>query len=180
MSDVFTVYPPKTFPGMSESTFLSRSFSDQGVRIRIRKEHRIQMKRPTSSRHSDVADGEDNVNDDDVDMSEVSRRKRSRCSSTPPVDLRSMGSPYYQQSSPPLLTNDGNGGANSFYRPPPLPPSIENNPYELSSSSSPLLHRRSRDYESTYSDFRPTTPGLSISPLLIPDHCVLTLPTSRN
>jgi hypothetical protein len=42
-SDVFTVYSSKAFPGMLESTFLSRSFSDQGVRIRIRKEHRVQM-----------------------------------------------------------------------------------------------------------------------------------------
>ena len=42
-SNVFQVYSPKTFPGLLESTFLSRSFSDQGVRIRIRKEHRIQL-----------------------------------------------------------------------------------------------------------------------------------------
>ncbi|KAI9498224.1 velvet factor [Zychaea mexicana] len=42
-SDVFTVYSSKTFPGMLESTFLSRTFSDQGVRLRIRKEHRVQM-----------------------------------------------------------------------------------------------------------------------------------------
>ncbi|KAI9331907.1 velvet factor [Pilaira anomala] len=42
-SNVFQVYPSKSFPGMLESTFLSRSFSDQGVRIRIRKEHRVQM-----------------------------------------------------------------------------------------------------------------------------------------
>ncbi|KAI7876433.1 hypothetical protein K492DRAFT_135340 [Lichtheimia hyalospora FSU 10163] len=42
-SDVFSVYSSKTFPGMLESTFLSRSFSDQGVRLRIRKEHRVQM-----------------------------------------------------------------------------------------------------------------------------------------
>ncbi|KAI9481626.1 MAG: velvet factor [Benjaminiella poitrasii] len=42
-SDVFQVYSSKTFPGVLESTFLSRSFSDQGVRIRIRKEHRVQM-----------------------------------------------------------------------------------------------------------------------------------------
>ncbi|OBZ86675.1 hypothetical protein A0J61_05283 [Choanephora cucurbitarum] len=42
-SNVFQVYSVKTFPGMLESTFLSRSFSDQGVRIRIRKEHRIQL-----------------------------------------------------------------------------------------------------------------------------------------
>ncbi|KAL7319193.1 hypothetical protein PS15m_002360 [Mucor circinelloides] len=39
-SDPFRVYSPKTFPGMSESTDLTRSFSDQGVRIRIRKEAR--------------------------------------------------------------------------------------------------------------------------------------------
>lgn len=42
-SDPFQVYPSKSFPGMLESTFLSRSFSDQGARIRIRKEHRVQM-----------------------------------------------------------------------------------------------------------------------------------------
>ncbi|KAK9701673.1 hypothetical protein K7432_011611 [Basidiobolus ranarum] len=36
-SDIFTVYSSKHFPGMEESTFLSRSFSDQGARIRIRR-----------------------------------------------------------------------------------------------------------------------------------------------
>ena len=40
VSDEFTVYSAKNFPGMSESTFISRSFGDQGVRIRIRKENR--------------------------------------------------------------------------------------------------------------------------------------------
>ncbi|KAL1920464.1 uncharacterized protein VTP21DRAFT_841 [Calcarisporiella thermophila] len=44
VSDAFTVYTAKDFPGLSESTFLSRSFSDQGVKLRIRKEHRIQIK----------------------------------------------------------------------------------------------------------------------------------------
>ncbi|KAK9763395.1 hypothetical protein K7432_009968 [Basidiobolus ranarum] len=41
ISDVFTVYAPKQFPGMSESTLLSRYFAEQGVRIRIRKENRV-------------------------------------------------------------------------------------------------------------------------------------------
>ncbi|PUU77611.1 velvet factor-domain-containing protein, partial [Tuber borchii] len=45
-SDPFTVYAAKNFPGMSESTFLSRSFGDQGVRLRIRKEPRTLLKRP--------------------------------------------------------------------------------------------------------------------------------------
>lgn len=37
------VYPPKTFPGLSESTFLTRTFGDQGVKMRIRKENRTTM-----------------------------------------------------------------------------------------------------------------------------------------
>ncbi|KAH8149502.1 uncharacterized protein LAJ45_06582 [Morchella importuna] len=47
-SEPFTVYAAKNFPGMSESTFLSRSFGDQGVRLRIRKEPRTLLKRPPS------------------------------------------------------------------------------------------------------------------------------------
>ncbi|ORX67176.1 hypothetical protein DL89DRAFT_206438, partial [Linderina pennispora] len=37
-SDVFSVYSPKRFPGMMESTRLSKLFADQGLRIRIRTE----------------------------------------------------------------------------------------------------------------------------------------------
>ncbi|RCH89494.1 hypothetical protein CU097_006141 [Rhizopus azygosporus] len=36
----FTVYSAKAFPGHLESTFLSKTFSDQGARIKIRKENR--------------------------------------------------------------------------------------------------------------------------------------------
>ncbi|GAB7364025.1 hypothetical protein MBLNU230_g4582t1 [Neophaeotheca triangularis] len=39
-SDYFTVYSAKEFPGLQESTYLSRAFSDQGVRLRLRKEPR--------------------------------------------------------------------------------------------------------------------------------------------
>ncbi|KAI9678813.1 MAG: hypothetical protein M1817_005872 [Caeruleum heppii] len=46
ISEPFTVFATKNFPGMAESTFLSRSFGDQGVRLRIRKEPRTMMKRP--------------------------------------------------------------------------------------------------------------------------------------
>ncbi|SAM06375.1 hypothetical protein [Absidia glauca] len=42
-SDVFKVYNSKSMPRSLDATFLSRSFSDQGVRIRIRKEHRVQV-----------------------------------------------------------------------------------------------------------------------------------------
>lgn len=43
-SDPWAAYSSKTFPGICESTFLSRCFSDQGVRIRIRKDHHVKPK----------------------------------------------------------------------------------------------------------------------------------------
>ncbi|KAJ5637719.1 Velvet factor [Penicillium lividum] len=45
ISDRFTVSPPKSFPGMMESTYLSRSFADQGVKLRIRKEPRTMIRK---------------------------------------------------------------------------------------------------------------------------------------
>ncbi|RFU27731.1 hypothetical protein B7463_g8607, partial [Scytalidium lignicola] len=45
ISEPFTVYPGKNWPGMSESTFLTRSFSDQGVRLRLRKEPRALLRK---------------------------------------------------------------------------------------------------------------------------------------
>jgi hypothetical protein len=52
-SEPFTVYAQKFFPGMAESTFLTRSFSDQGVRLRLRKDSRSIT---TRKRNSTVAD----------------------------------------------------------------------------------------------------------------------------
>ncbi|KAJ5476296.1 Velvet factor [Penicillium sp. IBT 31633x] len=54
ISERFTVSPPKSFPGMMESTFLSRSFADQGVKLRIRKEPRTMLKRRQDEFHPPV------------------------------------------------------------------------------------------------------------------------------
>lgn len=43
ISDHRKVLLPKDFKGMEESTYLSRAFSDQGVRLRLRKEPRAMM-----------------------------------------------------------------------------------------------------------------------------------------
>lgn len=51
-SDPFVVYAHKLFPGIEESTFLTRSFSDQGVRLRLRKDSRSIT---TRKRNSSVA-----------------------------------------------------------------------------------------------------------------------------
>ncbi|KAI9032596.1 velvet factor-domain-containing protein [Phycomyces nitens] len=43
-SNVFTVYPLNTYPGALESTFLSRAFSSQGIRITTRKQPHMQIR----------------------------------------------------------------------------------------------------------------------------------------
>ncbi|KAJ3032608.1 hypothetical protein HDV00_007327 [Rhizophlyctis rosea] len=45
-SEEFHVYPAKKFPGMEESTYLSRTFAEQGLNIRIRKENRAKRIKP--------------------------------------------------------------------------------------------------------------------------------------
>jgi hypothetical protein len=44
-SEPFPVHGPKQFPGLSESTALTRSFSEQGVRLRVRKEPRTLLRK---------------------------------------------------------------------------------------------------------------------------------------
>ena len=39
-ANAHTAYAHKDFPGMLESTFLTRSFGDQGVKLKTRKEPR--------------------------------------------------------------------------------------------------------------------------------------------
>ncbi|OJJ48318.1 hypothetical protein ASPZODRAFT_14462 [Penicilliopsis zonata CBS 506.65] len=45
ISEPFTVSLPKSFPGMAESTLLSKSFADQGVKLRLRKQPRTSINR---------------------------------------------------------------------------------------------------------------------------------------
>ncbi|KAJ3131590.1 hypothetical protein HDU90_008191 [Geranomyces variabilis] len=54
LTDVFEVSPPKTFPGMTESTALSKCFARQGVPIHIRKD----WCQPSSAGGGDAAAGE--------------------------------------------------------------------------------------------------------------------------
>lgn len=55
ISNTFTVFSPKSFPGMTESSFLTRTFSDQGVKLRLRKDSRTMTTRKRS-RQSGVPD----------------------------------------------------------------------------------------------------------------------------
>lgn len=45
VSNPFPIYSSKNFPGLPETTFLTRSFGDQGIKVRVRKEHRNQVRK---------------------------------------------------------------------------------------------------------------------------------------
>ncbi|KAI8095678.1 velvet factor-domain-containing protein [Thamnidium elegans] len=68
ISNKFFVYSAKKFPGMEESTFLSRSFADQGLKIRIRKELRQRRKL------SKISDSEENNNNSDNNSNDASTK----------------------------------------------------------------------------------------------------------
>ncbi|KAF2830510.1 hypothetical protein CC86DRAFT_267387, partial [Ophiobolus disseminans] len=51
-SDIFKVVSPKDFQGLKESTYISKSFADQGVRLRLRKEARASA-HGTKRRHEE-------------------------------------------------------------------------------------------------------------------------------
>ncbi|KAI1473129.1 velvet factor-domain-containing protein [Daldinia caldariorum] len=55
-SDPFKVHAGRAFPGMAESTFLTRSFSDQGVRLRLRKDSRQIANKKKNLRMTDQLD----------------------------------------------------------------------------------------------------------------------------
>lgn len=81
MSQVFTVYPAKRFPGMQESTPLSRLFAAQGLKIRIRKDSRKVLKGSNNNNDDDdeeQMDEMDELSNSDTSVSQESRQNLKR------------------------------------------------------------------------------------------------------
>lgn len=55
ITNVFTVFPAKLFPGMADSTALTRTFSDQGVKVRLRKDSSTMAARKRSRQANDTS-----------------------------------------------------------------------------------------------------------------------------
>ncbi|KAI6380914.1 hypothetical protein MCOR25_001440 [Pyricularia grisea] len=89
-SQPFTVYPQKNFEGMAESTFLTRSFSDQGVRLRVRKDSRAMTTRKRNHQHAEVAKKHSEW--DRKQTSAVSRHSSINENDSTPTDARGPGS----------------------------------------------------------------------------------------
>ncbi|KAG0171408.1 hypothetical protein DFQ29_008841, partial [Apophysomyces sp. BC1021] len=142
-SDVFIVYSTRTFPGMLDSTFLSRSFSDQGARIRIRKEHRTQ---PPGSRKRKVSDAEESS---DGRVSPPAPRPRlAERHNSPSTPEMHAGHPWYWQPSPSAIQaptpytrresiNSNSSGTDSTGSPNVTPVSPPQQPYDQPQRFSP-------------------------------------------
>lgn len=107
LSDKFHVVLPKDFKGLEESTYLSRAFSDQGVRLRLRKEPRGMMgtKRSYSGEQAPISNTPIRPNVD------YPSSKKSRQDYSPRVGSSAATTPSlpYQMSHVPRLpysTND--------------------------------------------------------------------------
>ena len=64
-TDCFKVYSPKKFPGVADSTALSKCFAQQGVKISIRKDNEKEGKRAKRKRSNQNGDGDNGVDGDD-------------------------------------------------------------------------------------------------------------------
>ncbi len=140
-SDDFAVFSAKKFPGLSESTALSRTVAEQGCRVRIRRDVRMRRRdnKPTAG-----ADYDDNAEE------EYGRRRRTqtpdvlrpRSVSNSSMDTSGYGHdhsrrpsnadythhppppPMYQPNQPGRILSFGHGGqdcAPQVYAPPPPP-----------------------------------------------------------
>ncbi|KAN0065637.1 hypothetical protein ACQY0O_000766 [Thecaphora frezii] len=82
----FNVYTAKRFPGMEESTPLSKSFADQGLKVRVRKQPRMR-RRGSKRKDGSRSDGSDADNPTTNVPGDRRSPKRSRGSEEPPPQV---------------------------------------------------------------------------------------------
>ncbi|EPQ27423.1 uncharacterized protein PFL1_04961 [Pseudozyma flocculosa PF-1] len=101
----FNVYTAKRFPGMEESTPLSKSFADQGLKVRVRKQPRMR-RRSSKRKESSRSDGSDADNPPATLSGDRRSPKRSRPSAepAPPVPPLPISAPHHRR---PLVHDDG-------------------------------------------------------------------------
>lgn len=138
-TDVFDVFSAKKFPGLQESTALSRTVAEQGCRVRIRRDVRMRKREKTGKGGKDAAPREDNF----VAKPRVEAARRGGSSSSndaagpyrPDLQRRRMSGMDYPQPPPqqrPYAAPEPSPSRPPTYAPmPPYPPhaqSIPNSP----------------------------------------------------
>jgi hypothetical protein len=159
-STPFTVYSAKKFPGLSESTVLSRNLSDQGVRVRIRRD--VRMRR----RDAKAGGGGGGGGDAQKPENEYSQRPTRTPERQPSMD-------HYRQRSSSAVSDHGRGPyevsrrpSGPEYPPAPAPPP----PNSFSAARGNLNFGQEPQYPGARTSVAPspTTPTFSpgISPLM--------------
>lgn len=116
-SSTFNVWSAKKFPGLKESTQLSRQVAEQGCRVRIRRD--VRMRRRGDGKPGDYEEPyEEQYNRGRND--EAERESRSRSSSASGLDAAAAanGQPYYQQNNPGKNLDFISPSTNQFPAPP--------------------------------------------------------------
>jgi hypothetical protein len=129
-SAAFTVYSAKKFPGLAESTMLSRTVAEQGCRVRIRRDVRMRRRDGKTSAEFDEYDEEysrarrtatpDSIHDPYARQRSLSNSSDDRQPFVPEPQRRSSGVGYPQQpyssnyAPSPITPQSGSSGYLSF------------------------------------------------------------------
>ena len=161
-SGVFDVYSAKKFPGLATSTDLSKTISEQGCRVRIRRD--VRMRRRGDGKGND--DYEDKFERQSRPQTVDYQRERSRSSSNgsrgdplpyepQPGGMLAFGGQQYQQAQP------------GFAPPPPppqhhhYPPPIYHQPYSHPAPHPPPTPHYAYDRQTPYPQSAyPSTPAM--------------------
>ncbi|KAI0137322.1 velvet factor-domain-containing protein [Xylariales sp. AK1849] len=158
-SAAFTVFSAKKFPGLAESTPLSRTVAEQGCRVRIRRDVRMRRRDGKGTAQAEYEQREEEYAREPRTQSPADAY-RNRSGSNSSMDRRPSG--YDHQ--PPLAPNQrilsfAQPGYNKPYQPPPAPsepvsPAIRTPGYRHPSFATPA-YPSTPTYAHTYSERQP-------------------------
>lgn len=162
-SQPFIVYSAKKFPGLAESTPLSRTVAEQGCRVRIRRDVRMRRRETKGSAPTEYEQREEEFARDRRTQSPADAFRRSSSNSS--LDRRPSGYEHQPALAPnQRVLNFGQPAYNKPYQHPPGPPSEPPSPasrtptYRHGSFAMPNYHPSTPTYSHPYSD-RPPAPA---------------------
>jgi hypothetical protein len=151
VSDVFTVYSPKAFPGFKESSALAKSFAEQGVKIRIKKD--VNVPRTRYSKYSnDIW-----LNDNGEILSKEGFLLKKKLLNESESEHSESSSVKSSQRSSPIMSINGSGRSipikqeSSF-----IPVNIKADPYKDESTNDSYGQYKPTKYEINPSNNRET------------------------
>lgn len=164
-SEAFTVYSAKKFPGLAESTALSRVIAEQGCRVRIRRDVRMRRRDNRGGRDREERDetaalrANRQCTPDYAGTPQPERKRSDSNASCPPNDMNAHGyndrnNGYYGQGNhPPQLYREQNAQAvppppqgypHNMVQQPAQKPMHQNNPFVAQQPVHQEMHQMRR------------------------------------